>query len=205
MRSIPRTKVPEISVKFLGALIALFICLSSSMAIAGDNYRPRNIRIDVEYRQFGETNQGIGAAKWRSGTNNSYTKQFIVVLDGFSASIFVGEQVPFVTFYRRFLFDRGYIQEDKEMVIKDVGTKLKVEPHIIGDNTVEITLTPEISFMQDRKRRTIDIKTLSTTVVASDGQSIPIGGLQKDEEFDKYFFSTSSQGNLEIILTPHIQ
>jgi len=113
--------------------------------------------------------------------------------------------VPFVTFYRRFLFGRGYIQEDEEMAIKDIGTKLKVEPHIIGDNTVEITLTPEISFMQDRKRRTIDIKTLSTTVVAADGQSIPIGGLQKDEEFDKYFFSTSSQDNLEIILTPHIQ
>ena len=186
-------------------MIALSLCLSASMAIAGDNDRPRNIRIDVEYRQFGETGRGIGAAKWRSGTSNSYTKQFIVVLDGFSASIFVGEEVPFVAFYRRFLFERGYIQEEEETVVKDVGTKLKVEPHIIGNDTVEITLTPEISFMRDRRRRTIDIKTLSTTVVAADGQSLTIGGLQKDEEFDKYFFSTSSQGNLEIILTPHIQ
>jgi len=54
-------------VKLLAAIAAVF--LFSSPAITEDNYRPRNIRIDVEYRQFGETNQGIGAAKWRSGTN----------------------------------------------------------------------------------------------------------------------------------------
>lgn len=187
---------------FLGIIALTLVPLLPARA---EDYRPRNIRIDVEYRQSGETTQGIGGAQWRSGKSDSYTKQFIVVSDGLPASIFVGEQVPFVTFYRRFLFDSGYIQEEEEMVIKDVGTKLKVEPHIIGDNTIEITLTPEISFMLDRRRQTIDIKTLSTTVVAADGQSIPIGGLQKDEEFDKYFFSTSSRGNLEIILTPHIQ
>ena len=170
-----------------------------------EDYRPRNIRIDVEYRQSGETGRGIGQAQWQAGGNSSYTKQFIVVMDGYSASIFVGEQVPFVTFYRRFLFDRGYISEDEEMAIRDVGTKLMVQPHMIGDGTIEITLTPEVSFMIDRRRQTISIQTLSTTVIASDGQSIPIGGLQKDEEFDRCFFTDSSKNNLEIILTPHIQ
>lgn len=173
-------------------------------ARAEDSYRPRNIRIDVEYKQFGETGKGIGPAQWRSGKNNSYTRQFIVVSDGLSASIFVGEEIPFVNFYRRFLFDHGYIEEEG-IEIRQIGAKLKVKPHIIGNNTVEITLTPEISFIAGRRRQAIDIKTLSTTVIASDGQSIPIGGLRKDEEFDKYFFSTSSKENLEITLTPHIQ
>ncbi|MDD5073209.1 MAG: hypothetical protein PHO67_08570 [Candidatus Omnitrophica bacterium] len=190
-------------IKLIIAVAAVF--LSYSHAIAGEDYRPRNIRIDVEYRQSGESGRGIGAAQWRTGKNSSYSKQFIVVLDGFSASIFVGEEVPFVNFYRTFLFEHGYIVEEEEVVIKDIGTKLKVEPRIVGNNAVEITLTPEISFVRDRKRRTIDIKTLSTTVIAADGQSIPIGGLQKDAEFDKYFFSAASQSDLEIILTPHIQ
>ncbi|MDD4879358.1 MAG: hypothetical protein PHR22_02745 [Candidatus Omnitrophica bacterium] len=186
-------------------IVVSAVFLSCSPLNADDNNRPRNIRIDVEYKQSGESGRGIGTAQWRTSKNSSYTKQFIVVLDGFSAGIFVGEKVPFVNFYRTFLFEHGYIVEEKEVVIKDIGTKLKVEPRIVGRDTVEITLTPEISFMRDRKRQTIDIKTLSTTVVAADGQSIPIGGLQKDAEFDKYFFSTASQSNLEIILTPHIQ
>lgn len=170
---------------------------------AQDGHRPRNIRIDVEFKEFGETTKGIGPAQWSSGRSNSYTKQFIVVSDGLSASIFVGKEVPYVEYYTMFLFDRGYIEAG--VVLKEVGTKLKVEPRIIADNTVEVTLTPEISFISNKRRGTIDIKTLSTTIIASDGQSIPIGGLQKDREFDRYFFSTSSQRNLEIILTPHIQ
>ena len=190
--------------KFILAVMitSLFILLSSARA---EDKRPRNIRIDVEYRQSGETGRGIGAAQWRSGASSLYTKQFIVVLDGFSATIFVGEQVPFVSYYRKFLFGRGYITEEKEFEVRNIGTKLKVEPRIIGNNAIAITLTPEISFLLDRSCHTIDIKTLSTTVVTADGQSIPIGGLQKDAEFDKYFFMTSSQNSLEIILTPHVQ
>jgi hypothetical protein len=168
-----------------------------------DDNRPRNIRIDVEYREFGESGKGIGALQWRSGKSNSYTKQFIVVSDGLAASIFVGEEVPYVDYYVDFLFDNAYITE--QITIKEVGTKLKVEPRMIGQNTVEITLTPQLSFITDRKRGTIDIKTLSTTVVAYDGQPLTIGGLQKDSDFDRHFFTTSSKSNLEIILTPHIQ
>lgn len=191
--------------KFILAAMIASALAPLSVAQADDALRPRNLRIDVEYRQTGETGQGIGTAQWRSGGSSSYTKQFIVVLDGYSAGIFVGEQVPFISYYRRFLFERGYITEEKEIEMKDIGTKLKVKPRIIGNNMIEITLTPEISFLQDRKRRIIDIKTLSTTVVVADGQSLPIGGLQKDAEFDRYFFSRSSGSNLEIILTPHIQ
>ena len=184
----------------LGA--AAVLILSGGPVPALDDTLPRNIRIDVEFKEFGEASRGIGAAKWRSEKSNSYTKQFIVVSDGLSAGIFVGQEVPYITYYRQFLWDHEYLETGIE--IREVGTKLRVEPHIIG-NIIEITLTPEVSYISDRGRGTIDIKTLSTTVMAADGQSIPIGGLQKDAEFDKYFFSRSSGSNLEIILTPHIQ
>jgi len=174
-------------------------------ACAEESQRPRNIRVEVEYKQSGKTQEGIGIAKWDSGKNSSCTKQFIVVSDGLSGNIFVGREVPFVNYYGRFLFDHGYIEGGEQIAIKQVGTKLKVEPRIIGENTIEITLTPEISFLMNKKFRTIDITTLTTTVTASDGRPITIGGLQKDEEFDKYFFGTASHGNIEIILTPKIQ
>ena len=51
----------------------------------------------------------------------------------------------------------------------------------------------------------IDVKELTTTVLAVDGQSISIGGLFKDNDFTDHFFKTRSSSNLNIILTPHIQ
>ncbi|HRZ67839.1 MAG TPA: hypothetical protein P5521_06865, partial [Candidatus Omnitrophota bacterium] len=69
----------------------------------------------------------------------------------------------------------------------------------------EITLTPQISYLADRRRGVIDIQKLSTTVIAYDGQPLVIGGLEKDRDFDRHFFTTSSSRSLEIVLTPHIQ
>lgn len=185
------------------ALVAAALVAFAVPSYPREDYMPRNVRIEVEFREYGESGKGIGPAKWRSGRSNSYTKQFIVVSDGLSASIFVGEEVPYVNYYVDFLFDNAYITE--QVTIKEVGTKLKVEPRIIGQNTVEITLTPQLSYIADRKRGTVDIKTLSTTVIAYDGQPLTIGGLLKDSDFDRHFFTTSSKSNLEIILTPHIQ
>jgi len=186
------------------AVISLVLAPLSSVR-AEELKKPRNIHIEVEYKQTGETQEDIATAQWRTGKSSSYTKQFVVVSDGFSATIFVGREVPFVDYYSRYLFDHGYIEEAEQIEIKQVGTKLKVEPHIIADNTIEITLTPEISFLLNKKFRTIDVTTLTTTVIASNGQPITIGGLKKDEEFGRYFFGTTSQANLEIILTLHIQ
>ncbi len=189
--------------KIILLVSAQVLILASQQALpAADQARAQNVRIDVEFKEYGETGKGIGGAGWREGKHSEYTKQFIVVSDGLSASIFVGEKVPYVNYYIRFLHDGGYIEGD--VTIKEVGTKLQVTPRIIGD-TIEITLTPQISFISDKKWGVIDIKTLSTTVIARDGESITIGGLQKDADFEKYFFSDSSKGNLEIILTPHIQ
>ncbi len=183
--------------------LAAFLAVVAAPALAQTDYLPRNVRIDVEFKEYGESGKGIGAAKWRTGRSSSYTKQFIVVSDGLSASIFVGEEVPYVEYYVNFLYDNAYISSN--VTIKEVGTKLKVEPRIIGNGSVEITLTPQISFLADRKRGVIDIQKLSTTVIAYDGQPLVIGGLEKDRDFDRHFFTTSSSRSLEIVLTPHIQ
>lgn len=186
-------------------LLLTLLCIFVPATHAGEAAKPKNIRIDVEFKEYGQTQKGVLSTDWRDTRRSEYTKQFIMVTDGGSASIFVGEKVPYVTYYITFLRNGDYIGTD--VTIKEVGTKLQVTPRIVGDtgDLVEVTLTPQISFMSDKKRGVIDITTLSTTVIAQDGQSISIGGLQKDAEFDKYFFRSSSQGNLDIILTPHIQ
>jgi len=186
-------------------LLSALLSMCIPAAHAAEAARPKNIRIDVEFKEYGQTKKGVLSADWRDTKHSEYTKQFIMVTDGGSASIFVGEKVPYVTYYITFLHDGGYITSD--VTIKEVGTKLQVTPRIVGyaGDMVEVTLTPQISFISDKKRGVIDIKTLSTTVIAQDGQSISIGGLQKDAEFERYFFSSSSQRNLNIILTPHIQ
>jgi len=183
--------------------LAVLTAVATAPAMAQTDYLPRNVRIDVEFKEYGQSSKGIGAAQWRTGRSSSYTKQFIVVSDGLSASIFVGEEVPYVDYYVSFLYDNAYIASN--VTIKEVGTKLKVEPRIIGNGSVEITLTPQISYLADRRRGVIDIQKLSTTVIAYDGQPLVIGGLEKDRDFDRHFFTTSSSRSLEIILTPHIQ
>lgn len=186
-------------------LLTLAIAAVSGLKLqsfAQDEKLPRNVRVEVEFKEYGETEKGIFGATWQERRDSEYTKQFIVVSDGLSASIFVGQTVPYVSYYRMYLYDGGYIEKD--ITIKEVGTKLKVTPRIMGD-LVEITLTPQISYISDKERGTIDIKTLTTAVIARDGQSISIGGLQKDAEFERYFFKSSSQSNLNIILTPHIE
>ncbi|KPK39238.1 MAG: hypothetical protein AMJ78_08760 [Omnitrophica WOR_2 bacterium SM23_29] len=167
----------------------------------GENL-PKNVRIEVEFKEYGESEKDIFSATYRKDKSSDYTKQFIVVSDGLSASIWVGQTVPYLTYYREYLYDHGYIEEG--LILKEVGTKLKVTPRIKGD-LVEITLTPQISFISDRKKGIIDIKTLTTCVVVKNHHSIEIGGLQKDAQFEECFFKSSSQSNLKIVLTAHIE
>jgi len=184
---------------FLSGL--LFFALLCAKAL-GEGLPP-NISIEVEFRESGRKSGGVkGLGETYSVNTSNYTKEHIVVTDGFSASIRVGEDVPFVNYYVNYLFRNGYI-ETREIVFKEVGTSLKVTPKIRG-SVIEIELTPEISAVIDRKKKIIDIKRLSTTVMAADGRSVSIGGLVKDKDFSGMFFKSRQSSNLDIILTPRI-
>lgn len=179
----------------------LFSVLLPGMAIAEG--LPPNISIEVEFKEFGRKDSGIrGLSETYSVNTSNYTKQHIVVTDGLSASIRVGEDVPFIDYYTDYLFDNGYI-ETREVVWKEVGTSLRVTPKIRG-GVIEIELTPEISAVIDREKKIIDVKKLSTTVMAADGQSISIGGLIQDKDFSGMFFKSGKSSSLDIILTPRI-
>ncbi|MCK9554420.1 type II and III secretion system protein [bacterium] len=183
-------------IKFLIYLFLVFSCVSAYAL-------PRNISIEVEFKESGG---GVQYSKnkivVRNQTSSKYSKQFVVVSDGLTATIRVGEDVPFATYYIDYFYRYGYIVS-KDITFKKVGTSLKVTPKIKG-NYIEIELVPEISAVIDRKKQIIDVKSLSTTVIAVDGQSISIGGLIQDKDFSGTFFKSSKSSSLDIILTPRI-
>lgn len=183
-------------------IIALsFLFLSQKYSLSED--LPPNISIEVEFKESARSTSWIrGFGPEYSQSKSSYTKERIVVTDGFSASIRVGEDVPFVNYYVDYLYNNGYI-ETKEIIFKEVGTSLKVTPKIKG-SVIEIELTPEISVMIDKNKKIIDVKKLSTVVLASDGQSISIGGLIQDKDFSGMFLKSGESSNLDITLTPRI-
>ena len=165
---------------------------------------PRNISIEVEFKEIGAQTKDVKPlGTYQRRDSSKYTKQYIVVSDGLTASIRVGEDVPYIEYYETYLINNGYV-ETVETVFREVGTKLVVTPKIRG-NYIEISLTPQISYLSGSTRDVINIQELTTTVMAANGQSINIGGLIEDSEFAGYFFKTKSASNLDITLTPRIQ
>lgn len=184
-------------------ILSGLLFLSCAHGQTAPDYIPPNISIEVEFKETGRKVSGIkGLERIYSKDMSSYTKQHIVVSDGLTAVLRVGQDVPFVNFYRTYLYRRGYI-ETMDIAFKEVGTSLTVTPKIRG-GLIEIELTPRISCITNEYTKAIDIKELSTTVMAPDGQSISIGGLIGDEEFSGIFFKSGESSNLEIILTPRI-
>ena len=194
--------------KILPLLFRIAIALSFFGVIACQeealSQMPRNIHIEVEFNGEGVQKKAVrGLGQYEKTVSSQYTKQSIVVSDGLTGSIRVGEDVPYVEYYSRYLAGKGYT-EMQGIVFKEVGTKLVVNPKIRGDY-IEISVTPQISYVSEDTSGTIDIKEVTTTVFAVDGQPISIGGLFKDEEFSNYFFKTKTKSNLDIILTPHVR
>ena len=189
-------------------ILVIAISLSFSASAADDavvpTQLPRNITIEVEFKETGTKTKRLGGfAPYQTRRTSQYTKQFLTITDGLTGTIRVGEDVPYREYYTRYLIDHGYV-ETVEITFKEIGTKLVVTPKIRG-NYIEISLTPQISYMSGKRKDVINIKELTTTVIAMDGQSISIGGLLKDKEFKDFFFKTKTASNLNIILTPHIQ
>lgn len=193
----------RVLISIIGALLLLEIGAYGGVAPPAEGL-PRNVAIEVEFKEFGSEKVKVGIiGPYEKRSSSEYTKQFIVVSDGLTGTIRVGEDVPYITYYVSYLCRHGYV-ESYDITFKEVGTKLIVTPKI-RDNNIEVTLTPQITCLSGGRRDVIEVKELSTSVVVADGQSISIGGLIKDDEFKSYFFRTKEASNLDIILTPRIQ
>ena len=175
------------------------MALVSSRALAAEppGDTPHNIQIVVEMRQAAFQTQG-----GYQNTSQSKQTQFIVVSEGVEGKIFLGQKVPYATFYQNYLTREGYLTS--QLTFQDVGTSLIVVARIVGDGQIEVTLTPEISYQTQDGHGSIAVQKMSTSVIVPEGQPLEIGGNISNSEFDGNFYRGQSGQALQIVLTPRV-
>ncbi len=191
---------------------------------------PKNVQINVEFdrretssdREAGVRPKGPvvirdgeihgsfeGRFSNRSTTVSEDVTQMLVAMDGRSASLRVGETVPYLAWLTEYGCRHGYIRET-HIEWRDVGSFLAVEPEIIGDGPmIRIRLIPELSGrLADGTSQTIRFTEIATEIIARDGQPVSIGGFTKDQDFySKFLIGRSGGGEssvTDITLTPRI-
>lgn len=109
----------------------------------------------------------------------------ILTLDNEEASIHVGQNVPFIT--GSYTTDTGNSQTNPFQTIErhDVGIKLKVVPQINEGDTIKLQIEQEVSGVTtnpDVEGLTTNKRTINTTILVDDKQTIVLGGLIKDDQ-----------------------
>ena len=194
------------------------------------NVAPKNVRIEVRFNEASTRRHsgagvtaGGGIVLGSGGTRttlavlprlestttvlSSDVTQTLLVMSGREAALRVGESVPYAEWLLDYGFQWGYLQE--RIAWRDVGASLVVEPTVIGNGPmIQVRLTPELSGLVDGNPYHIRISRVATEVTVQDGQTIQIGGLNKDEDFYSHFLvgfdSGGNQQSLDISLTPSI-
>jgi len=190
---------------------------------------PKNIQVNVKFGTSGGSHdreigirprgpividsEGVhgslqGSLINQSTTTRENTTQMLVAADGRSASIRVGERVPYVTWLTEYGHRHGYVR-NIEIEWRDVGSFLVMEPTIIAPVLILVRLTPELSGrLENGDRQSIQFTHLATEVTVADGQTISIGGFSKDKDFSsKFLIGRGSSGEssvTDITLTPRI-
>lgn len=148
----------------------------------------------------------------------------ILTTDNEEANIVVGRNVPFRT---RSTQIEGTAQTFSSFEYKDVGLTLKITPHINKDRMVRLNISHELTALTEAAEVTDFLpttlkRTIDTTVIVEDNNTIVIGGLIDDTfttretgvpclsniPWLKWLTSTqtkaSEKTNLFIFLTPHV-
>ena len=118
-----------------------------------------------------------------SGANILSTPN-ILTTDNREAIITVGESVPFVTGSYTSTGDSGSVQNPFQTINRqNVGTTLKVTPHVNRGDKVALDISQEISSISQRAGA-VDLITnerkIETRVTVADGETVVLGGLIRD-------------------------
>lgn len=117
--------------------------------------------------------------------NNILSTPSIVTLDNQEAEIVVGQNVPFVTgqFTGQGVGDTAGRSPFQTIERRDVGLTLKVKPQINEGNTVQLEIDQEVSNISEAAQAAdliTNTRSLTTTVLVEDGQTLVLGGLIDD-------------------------
>jgi len=194
------------------------------------NAPPKNVRIDVQFERSGRIidkeagirpkgpiiireGEGLSGAievtlRNQSTASRENVMQMLVAASGRSASLRVGETVPYLAWLHQYGHRWGYIREIG-IEWRDVGAFLSMEPVILGNGLIRIRLIPELSGrLEDGSRETIRFTRVATEIIARDGVPVSIGGFSEHQDFYSKFLIGRSRGEkssiTDITLTPRI-
>lgn len=174
--------------------------------------------IEIAGIQFNNLTALVQAFKEDRDVNILQTPQ-ILTTENEEAKINVGRNIPFQT--RTSTTDN---ETFNSFEYRDVGTILKITPHISLERLVRLTIGLEVSALESTTdfRPTTLKRTIDTTVIVGDKSTIVIGGLIDDNkavsEFKvpllgdipvlgwlfKFQNQSEQKTNLFIFLTPHV-
>jgi general secretion pathway protein D len=153
---------------------------------------PTGMTIGVGRFKDGGTNFGaiLRAIRGDARTNIISTPS-IITLDNQEAQIKVAQEVPFIT--GQFTNtgsggSNGSVNPFQTIQRQEVGTILKVTPQITDDGTIVMKIEQEASSLAASSAGAADLitnkRTISTKVLADDGEVIVLGGLISDSLTD---------------------
>ncbi len=133
---------------------------------------------------------GLVRALASDANNNILSTPSLVTLDNQEAEIIVGENVPFVTgqYSSAAGATAGTANPFQTIERQDIGLTLRVKPQINEGNTIKMEIHQEVSNVKSSSQSSADITTtkrsINTTVMVEDGQTIVLGGLISDTQRD---------------------
>ncbi len=156
--------------------------------------------------------------------NNILSTPTLVTMDNQEAEIVVGQNVPFVTGTQLSASNNNPFQTIER---QDIGVSLKVRPQINEGNNIRMEIEQEVSDVSSTSLSgasdiTTNLRSIKTTVLVEDGQTLVLGGLMDDQISDtrdkvpllgdipllgslfRYRTTTKSKRNLMVFLHPTI-
>jgi len=120
------------------------------------------------------------------GESNILSTPNIVTLDNVEAEINVGQEVPFVTGSFTSAGNTGSVSNPFQTIQrKPVGITLKVKPQINEGDAIRLDIEQKIDSLSASAVGAVDLitntRTIKTSVMVDDGQTLVLGGLIKDD------------------------
>lgn len=164
-----------------------------------NNWDENNITVDSDFSIGSLTSGGVATivgekfdvklrALAEKGKLNILSKPYILASNNQTASITVGNEVPFITDSR--ITETG--QTINTIDYEDIGIILEVTPVINNEGLVTMDVSQEISAISDttvKISETVDAavfakRSSENRVIARSGQTVVIGGLMEDRKTD---------------------
>lgn len=132
---------------------------------------------------------GLLRALSSNTNNNVLSTPSLLAMDNQEAEISIGQEVPFLTgqFSSTGAGSSATATNPFQTIErKDVGITMRITPHVVDDNTVELKLYQEVSnlVLSAGSLQTADVvtnkRTVDTTVIVDNGEIVALGGLIDD-------------------------